>query len=84
MIIITVILTELWAIFDSCQKSTLFDQFSLEQSRQLHIGLFFSHKKKQRDQLFAWIQEQREELGSHHEDGELQQTEECMSEVKIP
>ncbi|XP_029212912.2 protein SFI1 homolog [Acropora millepora] len=41
----------------------------------------YYHKKKQRDQLFAWIQEQIEELGPRHEDGELLQPQECMSEL---
>ena len=42
---------------------------------------FISHKKKQRDQLFVWVQEQREELGPNYEDEELLQTEQCLDEV---
>lgn len=41
----------------------------------------YYHKKKQRDQLFAWIQVQIEQLGPRHEDGELLQPQECMSEL---
>ena len=37
--------------------------------------------KSQRDQLFVWVQEQREELGPNYEDEELLQTEQCLDEV---
>ena len=43
--------------------------------------LFSSRKKKQRDQLFIWVQEQRENLGSNHLDEEFLQTEQCLDEV---
>jgi len=41
-----------------------------------------SHKKKQRDQLSVWVQEQVERLGPNHEDDELLQTEQCLHEVR--
>lgn len=41
-----------------------------------------SHKKKQRDQLSVWVQEQIEELGPNHQDEELLQTEQCLHEVR--
>ena len=40
-----------------------------------------SRKKKQRDQLSVWVQEQRENLGSNHLDEEFLQTEQCLDEV---
>ena len=43
--------------------------------------LFSSRKKKQRDQLSIWVQEQRENLGSNHLDEEFWQTEQCLDEV---
>ena len=43
--------------------------------------LFTSRKKKQRDQLSIWVQEQRENLGSNHLDEESWQTEQCLDEV---
>ena len=43
--------------------------------------LFSSRKKKQRDQLSFWVQEQRENLGSNHLDEEFWQTEQCLDEV---
>ena len=43
--------------------------------------LFSSCKKKQRDQLSIWVQEQRENLGSNHLDEEFWQTEQCLDEV---
>ena len=42
---------------------------------------FSSRKKKQRDQLPIWVQEQRENLGSNHLDEEFWQTEQCLDEV---
>lgn len=44
--------------------------------------IFLSHKKKQRDQLSAWVQEQIERLGPNHQDDELLQTEQCLHEVR--
>ena len=46
-----------------------------------HSTLFSSRKKKQRDQLSIWVQEQRENLGSNHLDEEFWQTEQCFDEV---
>ena len=43
--------------------------------------LFSSCKKKQRDQLSIWVQEQRENIGSNHLDEEFWQTEQCLDEV---
>ena len=43
---------------------------------------FVSHKKKQRDQLSVWVQEQMERLGPNHQDDELLQTEQCLYEVR--
>ena len=43
--------------------------------------LFSSRKKKQRDQLSIWVQEQRENLGSNRLDEEFWQTEQCLDEV---
>ena len=43
--------------------------------------LFSSRKKKQRDQLSIWVQEQRENLVSNHLDEEVWQTEQCLDEV---
>lgn len=43
---------------------------------------FPSRKRRQRDQLFVWVREQREELGPNHEDEELLQTEQCLDEVR--
>ena len=43
--------------------------------------LFSSRKKKQRDQLSIWVQEQGENLGSNHLDEEFLQTEQCLDEV---
>ena len=43
--------------------------------------IFSSRKKKQRDQLSIWVQEQRENLGSNHLDEEFLQTEQCLDEV---
>ena len=40
-----------------------------------------SRKKKQRDQLSIWVQEQRENLGSNHLDEEFLQTKQCLDEV---
>ena len=40
-----------------------------------------SRKKKQRDQLSIWVQEQRENLGSNHLDEEFLQTEKCLDKV---
>ena len=40
-----------------------------------------SRKKKQRDQLSSWVQEQRENLSSNHLDEEFLQTEQCLDEV---
>ena len=42
---------------------------------------FSSRKKKQRDQLSIWVQEQRENLGSNHLDEEFWQTEKCLDKV---
>ena len=42
---------------------------------------FPSLKRRQRDQLLVWVQEQRKELGPNHEDEELLQTEQCLDEV---
>ena len=42
---------------------------------------FISHKRRQRHQLFVWVQEQREELCPNYEDEELLQTEQCLDEV---
>ena len=42
---------------------------------------FSSRKKKQRDQLSIWVQEQRENLGSNHLDEEFLKTEQCLDEV---
>ena len=46
-----------------------------------HSTIFSSHKKKQRDQLSIWVQEQRENLGSNHLDEEFLQTKQCLNEV---
>ena len=46
-----------------------------------HSTIFSSRKKKQRDQLSIWVQEQRENLGSNHLDEEFWQTEQCLDEV---
>ena len=43
--------------------------------------LFSSRKKKQRDQLSIWVQEQRENLRLNHLDEEFLQTEQCLDEV---
>ena len=43
--------------------------------------LFSSCKKKRRDQLSIWVQEQRENIGSNHLDEEFRQTEQCLDEV---
>ncbi|XP_020629164.1 protein SFI1 homolog [Orbicella faveolata] len=45
------------------------------------IKVTYSHKKKQRDQLSVWVQEQVERLGPNHEDDELLQTEQCLHEL---
>ena len=45
------------------------------------MPFFSSRKKKQQDQLFIWVQEQRENLGSNHLDEEFLQTEQCLDEV---
>ena len=45
------------------------------------MPFFSSRKKKQRDQLSIWVQEQRENLGSNHLDEEFLQTEQCLDEV---
>jgi len=45
------------------------------------LKTIYSHKKRQRDQLSVWVQEQGEELGPNHEDEELLQTERCLDEL---
>ena len=50
-------------------------------NRACILQFFFSRKKKQREQLSIWVQEQRENLGSNHLDEEFLQTEQCLDEV---
>lgn len=45
------------------------------------IKVTYSHKKKQRDQLSVWVQEQIKRLGPNHQDEELLQTEQCLHEL---
>jgi len=45
------------------------------------VKVAYSDKKKQRDQLSAWVQEQIERLGPNHQDDELLQTEQCLHEL---
>ena len=68
-----------FALYLTCSRTKVrFKSFS-GNSRILQF--FFSRKKKQRDQLSIWVQEQRENLGSNHLDEEFLQTEQCLDEV---
>lgn len=57
----------------AAMKNTLLEFHDLKRT--------YFHKKRQRDQLFVWVQGQREKLGPHYEDEELLQTEHCMDEL---
>lgn len=45
------------------------------------LKVTYNRKRRQRDQLFVWVREQREKLGPNHEDEELLQTEQCLDEL---
>lgn len=81
---------------EEAPKSSLFGELKKEgnlQERVIHMKntlqefhdmkVAYSRKKKQRDQLSVWVEEQIKELGPNHQDEELFQTQQCLLELTV-